>query len=115
MRINSIVNDVFGHRLASEKTVAFHAQLPTKYPALFTIPGEKFTLQEGEVAPLHETLARENEWLKEKFGKGYYDDEVSVGSDQSLLDDAAREFLKKHFVAAGPRIKKIIEEYLATH
>jgi hypothetical protein len=113
VRLNSLINQMRGYRFNSEKHNDFYVSLPNKYPALFSIPGKKFSLLEEEVAPLLPIINKENEWLKNQFGAGFYDEEINFKKEALLLGPKTRQFLIENFKSADHPIKQIVARYLS--
>src|SRR5262249_51225076 len=86
-----------------------------KIPALSQIPGGKFQLRESEVAPLLPILIEENNWLKENFGEGFYDEEIKFSDEPVTLNDEARQFVIDNLSNKPEPIRSAVKQYLAEH
>ncbi len=115
VRVNNRINEALGTRYQYKDNDRFYNALPHKNPALFEIPGNKFSVRASEVAALLPYLIKENTWLKNTFGEGFYDEEIKFNNDPLLLDDNTRQFLIDNFNSAEQPIKQIVEGYLAEH
>ena len=115
VRVNSKINENLGKRHQFKDNDSFYTALSLKYPALFEIPGNKFVLREAEAATLLPYLIKENEWLKNTFGEGFYEEEIGFSNDPVMLDDETRQFLIDNFNSAEQPVKQIVERYLAEH
>ncbi len=114
-RIISLINNMVGHRKKSPEAAKFHAFLREQVPALFEIPGERFHLRLQEAAELIPILEEDNQWLQTEYGELFANDEISFSDTPILLEDQAIEHLEKIAAEAGPRIKKIIAQYIDKH
>jgi hypothetical protein len=112
VRLNSLINESMG---PLEKKRRAYFDLFKRYPALQSVPGEKFMLREHEVAPLLPAVLSENAWLEERFGTGFFDQRIGFSREPVLLDDETRRFLVSNFMAVDTPIRKIVEAYLAAH
>jgi hypothetical protein len=115
VRVNNKINEYLGNRYQFKDNDSFYTALPLKCPALFEIPGNKFALREGEAATLLPYLIKENEWLKNTFGAGFYEEEIRFSNDPVMLDDETRQFLMDNFTSAEQPVKQIVERYLSEH
>lgn len=113
VRLHSQINKVFGHRTSSINADYFHRRLPKSHGDLYSLGGPKFRLTETEMKPLLSILQRENQWLEETFGEGFYDQPSERESFQlNPLDENARTFLAQKSLNVGPRMKKAIGLFL---
>ena len=60
-------------------------------------------------------LMEENAWLKEYFGEGIYDNEITFSDAPVKIDDEIRKALITFCEIAEQPYKEILEQYLAEH
>ena len=113
VRLHSWINQAVGPRGASKQHDAFYTALPDRCPALWAIPGAKFSLLEGEVAPLLSILINENNWLRNRFGQGFYDGTLVLGKGPVLLDAEQKRMLAEMAATIGMPIAPIVGRYIA--
>jgi hypothetical protein len=113
VRLHSHINRHFGHRFAQAGNDVMYRQLPSLYPALYTIPGEKFRLRTSEIAHLAAILKEESAWLSERLGEDNWDS--ALPAEEGLPNmDMVREHLAPVLEGYPQRLREVIQTYLAS-
>ena len=84
-------------------------------PALNSVRGERFTLKRDELGGLLPLLNEENDWLRANFGEEFCDEKIELNNDLPSLDDQTRSQLQALAATIEPRVRQIIDRYLATY
>jgi hypothetical protein len=113
VRLNSLVNATLGSRGDNKEA---NVRMFRGYPALQSIPGDKFRLREREIANLLPLIVSESEWLRSKYGDDFGDDRISFSNDPTAIDATTRALLTANLADAEPWLRAIVEQYLvASH
>jgi hypothetical protein len=105
-RVVSLVNERFGRSrwACSPQELQAHLWGPGMR-AMRALPGRKFTLRRGEVAPILPMLEQENAWLRDTFGQEFYDDHLEFGEGASAWTPESMRLLQEGLRLCEPAVR----------
>jgi hypothetical protein len=112
VRLSSCINAAIGHRMQKPGNQEFYLGLDRNHPMLRRIPGPKFQLRLSEAGPLLSLLESENEWLKVRFGDGYFETAIKFDSEPPRLTHEQRTFVEEHLTGMAEPTASIVRHYL---
>ena len=114
VRIWSLINEEV--RPPSNRNDARYISFLNSIPAgLRSVRGVKFTLRRDELAGLLPLLDEENNWLRANFGEEFCDEKIELTNDRPSLDDQTRAQLQAIATTTEPRVRQVINKYLAAY